>query len=259
MLQEKNINQINIDTVILVPSLHNGRSITAWHSDRVLRIFFSAPPNYGMVKRSSPISSNDIYGKLKILSNTLSDVIRIQIIDLLSQNSELMTQDIIKHFNIDQPSISRKLKQLVGAGFVSERRSRDGKSNIYTLNDLGIEDACHALDLLKSGFSRNDGNEIVEAPRTHVEQDRKLSDLMRFFNTQARLITWPPSKEKDKILILEHLVSYFEVGQNYSAQEVSDVLRQHLDFQDTGIIRRALNEYNFMQRENDGSSYWRTH
>ena len=91
----------------------------------------------------------------------------------------------------------------------------------------------------------------------HSKPVELSQELRRFFNGQGRLTTWPPSKEKDKLLILNHLITHFEIGRVYSAKEVSDLLLSYLTFNDPCIIRGALNEYHFMPRERDGSRYWR--
>ena len=62
-----------------------------------------------------------------------------------------------------------------------------------------------------------------------------------------------PSKEKKKLIILQHIVKRFEKEQMYSEQEVNAILKTvHTDFVS---LRRHLIEYGFMERSKDGSQY----
>ncbi|MUK88597.1 DUF2087 domain-containing protein [Ornithinibacillus sp. L9] len=63
-----------------------------------------------------------------------------------------------------------------------------------------------------------------------------------------------PSKEKRKIIILQHLVTKFSSNRKYTEKEVNEILKTiHSDFV---TIRRYLIEYGFMDRSKDGSEYW---
>ncbi len=91
-----------------------------------------------------------------------------------------------------------------------------------------------------------------------ADREKKEKGLTHFLDTHGRLKTWPPAKERDKILILAHLASPFVSGRTYPVKEVDEQLKQHIAFADYGIVRRALIEYSFMDREHDGSFYWLT-
>lgn len=63
-----------------------------------------------------------------------------------------------------------------------------------------------------------------------------------------------PSKEKKKLIILEHIVTRFREGYSYNEKEVNAILKEiNADFVS---LRRHLIEYGFMDRNNEGSSYW---
>ncbi|KJS16021.1 MAG: transcriptional regulator [Peptococcaceae bacterium BRH_c4b] len=63
-----------------------------------------------------------------------------------------------------------------------------------------------------------------------------------------------PLKEKKRVTILRHLVKYFDANKNYTEKEVNDVLKQF--YNDYVVLRRNLIDYGFMDRTQDGSSYW---
>lgn len=66
-------------------------------------------------------------------------------------------------------------------------------------------------------------------------------------------ITLIPSKEKKKLILLQHIVTRFEVGKAYTEKEVNTILKTvHADFVS---LRRHLIEYGFMERNKDGSVY----
>lgn len=63
-----------------------------------------------------------------------------------------------------------------------------------------------------------------------------------------------PSKEKRKLVILQHIIKRFEVGKKYKESEVNEVLKTI--FYDFATIRRYFIEYGFMERSKDCSEYW---
>ncbi len=66
-----------------------------------------------------------------------------------------------------------------------------------------------------------------------------------------------PSKEKRKIILLQHIVKRFDQTKKYSEKEINEVLKGiHADYVS---LRRYLIEYGFFDRNNDGSEYWMKH
>lgn len=63
-----------------------------------------------------------------------------------------------------------------------------------------------------------------------------------------------PSKEKRKIIILQHIITKFDKNKVYTEPEVNEVLKKIFD--DFVTLRRYLIEYGFMDRSKDGSQYW---
>lgn len=63
-----------------------------------------------------------------------------------------------------------------------------------------------------------------------------------------------PLKEKKRVAILRHLVKNFEAEKTYTEKEVNAVLMQF--YANYVLLRRCLIEYGFMDRTQDGSSYW---
>src|SRR5258708_32573405 len=89
-----------------------------------------------------------------------------------------------------------------------------------------------------------------------AEHEAQSQELRRFLDRSGKLTMWPPAKQRDKLLILEYLVSFFEHGRHYSEKEVNELLQLHSTFKDAAALRRALYEYRFLNRTRDGSRYW---
>ena len=65
-----------------------------------------------------------------------------------------------------------------------------------------------------------------------------------------------PSQPVKLSVILNYLVEHFEIGKNYTEKEVNSLLRRFNE--DTAALRRYLVDAGMLNREGDGSRYWRT-
>lgn len=63
-----------------------------------------------------------------------------------------------------------------------------------------------------------------------------------------------PLKEKKRVAILRHLIKSFAANKTYTEKEVNAILKPF--YHDYVLLRRNLIEYGFMDRVQDGSSYW---
>lgn len=63
-----------------------------------------------------------------------------------------------------------------------------------------------------------------------------------------------PVKEKRKYIILCIVIHYFELGAYYTEKEINQILQPMLP--DHVLIRRYLIDYQMMDRNDSGSSYW---
>lgn len=91
--------------------------------------------------------------------------------------------------------------------------------------------------------------------RYGIEQVEREKVLKTYFkNGLDAGIDTIPSKEKKKLIILQHILMRFDQEKHYSEKEVNDILKGvHADYVS---LRRHLIEYGFMERSDDGSSYW---
>lgn len=70
----------------------------------------------------------------------MSDETRQQIL-LLLDDGELCVGDLVKQFNLSQPTISKHLSILKNAGLVTN--SRKGQKVLYSLNESSMRCCCH--------------------------------------------------------------------------------------------------------------------
>jgi DNA-binding CsgD family transcriptional regulator len=105
------------------------------------------------------------------------------------------------------------------------------------------------MELLAERGTRKTDNRFAG---TEQENDRILKTYFKL-GLDGPLDSYP-TKEKKRMAILRHLVKQFEVDRTYSEKEVNAILRQFFD--DYVMLRRHLIEYGFMERTQDGGSYW---
>jgi hypothetical protein len=229
--------------IVLVPSWHSGWHDIAWQRGKTLLVFFSEPSNYNNVEVRGTVMGE---GELRMRMIALGDETRLRIVQLLMQRDEWEAQELIAELGLSQSSVSRHLKTLVALGYLYERRG-EGANKTYRLCHFFFERTARAIERLVSG-------ERFET--TH--QPELDQDLKRFLDGQGRLLLWPPSRQRDKIIILDYLASFFKPGQQYSEREVNELLLAHSAIKDPAALRRAFTEYHFMDRRRDGSAYWLT-
>ncbi len=87
-------------------------------------------------------------------------------------------------------------------------------------------------------------------------EEEKEKVIKSYFKKEGEIekLTTIPSKEKRKLIVLEHIMQSFEVDKKYTHQEVNQMLEEiHPDY---STIRRHLVDYGFMERTKDCQLYW---
>ncbi|HNB86837.1 MAG TPA: DUF2087 domain-containing protein, partial [Anaerolineales bacterium] len=114
---------------------------------------------------------------------------------------------------------------------------------IYTLND----DRLATLAREKLAEERP---VFIPAP----DLDEKSKKVLKAHLNADGSIKQIPAQPKLQA-ILNYLVGFFEFGTNYTEKEVNTIIRRfHID---TAGLRRDLIEAGLLNRESDGSRYWR--
>jgi hypothetical protein len=84
-----------------------------------------------------------------------------------------------------------------------------------------------------------------------------MKALQKLLNVEGQVTRWP-TKPKEKTLVIEYLATKFSQDEDYSEQDVNEVLKRWHTFSDWALLRRELFERGFLGRDKNGSSYWRT-
>lgn len=112
----------------------------------------------------------------------------------------------------------------------------------------------------KRSISQTDCGIIEEIHQTATMVDDRYNitkedseKTIKAYMNEAGAISNFPAKEKKKIILLREIMKNFKHNQDYTENEVNKILGRI--YSDYPTIRRALIEYGFLERSNDGSIY----
>lgn len=128
------------ERITFIPSPHIGPYVLVIdHSQEHTRIMFGARMPQEATIRSPALNRSELVTRL----NALADDTRLRILQLVAQEGELRTQEIMTELEISQSAASRHLPQLSATGYLTERRCEGAKC--YRLNRDRLEDTFKAL------------------------------------------------------------------------------------------------------------------
>ncbi|HET9910716.1 MAG TPA: metalloregulator ArsR/SmtB family transcription factor [Anaerolineales bacterium] len=133
--------------LIFIPNAHIGPYIRADKIQDTFYIYFGAHLPEGSDIRVPELDRAEIVSRI----SALADDTRLQILQLIAENGEMRSQEIMEVVNLSQPSVSRYLSQLTAAGFLQERRANGAKA--YILNEDRIEKTLQAVRAFLLGRS----------------------------------------------------------------------------------------------------------
>lgn len=184
---------------------------------------------------------------------------------LLSRNPDLlglsgMQLDMVKLFasNLSDQEIARqqKLSASTIRSYRFKLREKEKQAKLFLV----------LMQLLaaktKQSVKAINQTELSDAPKTATTLDERFNITLaekkkyqeQYFDETGALKEYP-AREKRKIIILEVIAQQFKLNQRYREEEVNRILKRI--YEDFATIRRALIEYGFLDRSDDGSSYWR--
>ena len=141
----KMLEWVEMDQLIFVPSAHIGPYLRVFKTEQLAWMFFGARLPQGVQISSPDLSRSELLVRL----NALADDTRLRVLQLLSQQGELCSKDIMVELDLSQSAASRHLQQLSATGYLSERRVEGSKC--YSLNQERIQDTLQALDYFLLG------------------------------------------------------------------------------------------------------------
>jgi len=134
------------EQVIFVPSAHIGPYIGQIWSDKRLWVLFGARIPEGVRFHAPDLSRAEIVVRL----SALADDNRLYILQMVGEQGELTSQEIMSQLGLSQSAASRHLKQLSANGYLAERRCNGAKC--FKLNSERIEGTLQAVsNFLLSG------------------------------------------------------------------------------------------------------------
>jgi DNA-binding transcriptional ArsR family regulator len=255
----------NIRQIIFVPSPHVGLYATRFDSTDTLWIFVAVSTITSWTLRQGPIKTSEVLARVA----PLADETGLRLLDFIAREGEVTTQDLIAMLGISQSGVSRHLKAL--GGYIQERRG-EGASKRYRLSRSHLDwtivtlrrflETEHGLteeadlSINGRGFAPASG-QPVGPQRSTVEVDSP-ADLKRFMDAQG-LLNMYPTRRRDQLAVLAFLIEKFELGRDYSEREVNEVLKSTLNptNNDFATLRRELYDAGLLNRERNGSRYWR--
>jgi len=138
---------LNAKGLIFIPNAHIGPYI---HTARIgdnFYIYFGAHLPEGSEVRVPELDRAEIVSRI----SALADDTRLQILQMIAEQGEMRSQEIMEAINLSQPSVSRYLSQLTAAGYLQERRANGAKA--YVLNKDRIEKTLKAVSAFLLGHS----------------------------------------------------------------------------------------------------------
>lgn len=127
------------EQVVFIPNPHIGPYVTRFHFKDALGVIFGARLPEDASVRIPELDRAEIVARM----SALADDTRLRILQMIAENGEVRSQDIIESVGLSQPSVSRYLTQLTVTGFLQERRVNGAKA--YALNRDRIEKTLNAV------------------------------------------------------------------------------------------------------------------
>jgi ArsR family transcriptional regulator len=127
------------ERVVFIPNPHIGPYVTRFHFKDALGVVFGARQPEDASVRIPELDRAEIVARM----SALADDTRLRILQMIAENGEMNSKDIIEAVGLSQPSVSRYLTQLTVTGFLQERRVNGAKA--YALNRDRIEKTLNAV------------------------------------------------------------------------------------------------------------------
>jgi len=129
----------NAKNLVFIPNAHLGPYIRTAKVRDNFYIYFGAHLPEGSEVRIPELDRAEIVARL----SALADDTRLNILQMIAENGQMRSQEIMEAINLSQPSISRYLTQLTATGYLQERRESGAK--VYILNKDRIEKTLKAV------------------------------------------------------------------------------------------------------------------
>lgn len=170
----------------------------------------------------------------------LIDVNRLSVAGLLARR-DCTTDQVAGELDLRPYDAQHHIDRLVEAGMLTVKAS--GTKPVYALDRKSFE------TLARSALARP----ATPIPDAIPGDDGKL--LSGLLTRDGRL-THIPLGSKKLDAVLRYALTRFKTGRRYAEKEVNQLLSQINE--DTATLRRCLVDSRMLEREPDGSAYWRS-
>jgi predicted transcriptional regulator len=182
------------------------------------------------------------FDELLAFFKALSDATRLKLIGLLAQN-ESSVEELAATLDVNPSTVSHHLSKLGEIGLVSARA--EGYYNIYSLRTEVLQEMAQRM------LSENTLPEVAKDLDLEAYDRKVLKDYLAQDGTISQL----PTNHRKLDVILRYLAEKFEFDREYSEKEVNEIIAKYN--KDISGLRRDLISIGYMDRERDGSAYWR--
>jgi ArsR family transcriptional regulator len=135
----------NAKNLVFIPNAHIGPYIRHAKIQDAFYIYFGAHLPEGSNIHVPELDRTEIVSRL----SALADDTRLNIMQMIAENGEMRSQEIMEITGLSQPSVSRYLSQLTATGYLQERRESGAK--VYILNKDRIEKTFKAINAFLLG------------------------------------------------------------------------------------------------------------
>ena len=182
------------------------------------------------------------FDELLAFFKALSDATRLKLIGLLAQK-ESSVEELAATLGVNPSTVSHHLSKLGEIGLVSARA--EGYYNIYSLRTEVLQEMAQRM------LSEN------TLPDVAKDLDREAYDrkVLKDYLAQDGTISQLPTNHRKLDVILRYLAEKFTFDRKYSEKEVNEIIAAFNE--DISGLRRDLISIGYMDRERDGSAYWR--
>ncbi|HWV24809.1 MAG TPA: metalloregulator ArsR/SmtB family transcription factor [Thermomicrobiales bacterium] len=172
------------------------------------------------------LTTSDLARILKVIA----DETRLRILGELA-NGHRTGIELAHALELTPPTISHHMRKLVDAGIVTA--TSEAQRQIYTLNTSFLLEA-----------RRTPGTDDTGKTQASPKDERER--VLRNFFEGDRLKSIP-AKRKQRVIVLQHLMTWFDPSRSYEEREVNEILKTA--YEDVATLRRELVDYGYMTRE----------
>ncbi len=173
----------------------------------------------------------------------MADVERLRVIGVLTRGCG-SASEVAVSLGVPPRDAFDHLEYLAQVGVVKIIPAEKKQDDLYELNDQGLAN-------LSRQFFAGQRDVYIPSPKLDVKSQKVLAAHL---NADGSIKQIPLQPAKLKVL-LNYLLAAFTPEVNYTEKEVNMILRRfHLD---TAGLRRDLIDTGLLERESNGSRYWR--